>query len=237
MNIAVRTVFVGDGSPDRVASATPAPTERLASWVSIVGGGLTAPLPAPPEAATWERALANLQAARVLYLAPGEGRDDDPGVAVLLDLADRGVLTFTVGPERAPATDGPTVTGPGPHGLAARAGDAERGAWDCRRRRAEGLAETPAHSVWGGRGNRDSAVVVLAVARGQCGRADIVSGVDTYPAYGGVAAAGHGYPARHRAPVARAGRVPLGQAADASDAAPVPGGGGARGPGRDRPRG
>ena len=112
MNVAVRTVFVGDGSPDQVASATPAPTERLASWVSIVGGGLTAPLPAPPEAATWERALADLQAARVLYLAPGEGRDDDPGVAVLLDLADRGVLTFTVGPERAPATDGPTVTGP-----------------------------------------------------------------------------------------------------------------------------
>ena len=112
MNVAVRTVFVGDGNPDRVASATPAPTERLASWVSIVAGGLTAPLPAPPEAVTWERALADLQAARVLYLAPSEGRDDDPGVAVLLDLADRGILTLTVGPERAPATDGPTVTGP-----------------------------------------------------------------------------------------------------------------------------
>ena len=112
MNIAVRTVFVGDGSPQRVAAAAPAPTERLASWVSIVAVQSVAPLPAPPAAWAWERALADLGAAQLLYLAPGYGSDDDPGVAVLRDLADRGTISLTVGPESAPAVEGPAVTGP-----------------------------------------------------------------------------------------------------------------------------
>ena len=164
MNVAVRTVFVGDGSPDRVASATPAPTERLASWVSIVGGGLTAPLPAPPEAATWERALADLQAARVLYLAPGRGSGRRSGCGGALGPGGSWAPHVY---RRAGTGAGNRRTygdGAGPHELAARAGDAERGAGDCRRRRAEGLEETPARGVWDGRGYRDSAVVALALA-------------------------------------------------------------------------
>ncbi len=112
MNVAVRTAFIGDGNLQRLASAAPEPAERLVSWVPIASAYQIAPLPAPPEAATWEHALNDLHAERVLYLAPGEGRDDDPGVAVLLDLADRASIGLTVGSESAPAAAGPTLTGP-----------------------------------------------------------------------------------------------------------------------------
>lgn len=112
MEVAVRVAFIGCGNTDRATGAAPGPMERAAAWVSIDTGCEVAALPAPPEAAAWESALADLETARVVYLAPGEGRDDDPGVAVLLGLADRGVIRVTLGPESAPAVDGPTVTGP-----------------------------------------------------------------------------------------------------------------------------
>ena len=112
MNVAVRAVFIGDGNPDRLVSAEPAPSERPASWVPIVAAPAVAQLSAPPEATIWEHALTDLGAKGVLYLAPGEGRDDDPGVAALLALAARGAISLSIGPESAPSTDGPTVTGP-----------------------------------------------------------------------------------------------------------------------------
>ena len=73
---------------------------------------MAALLPSPPEAEAWKRAFEELRGTHALYLAPGYGPDDDPGVAVLQELANRGLVSLTVGPESAPAVDGPTVIGP-----------------------------------------------------------------------------------------------------------------------------
>ena len=112
MTVAVRVAFVGDGTSAQIEAAAPDPSETLASWTPIVAAPAAVPLPSPPSATAWECALANLAAAQVLYLAPGHGPDDDPGVAVLKVLADRGVTDLTVGPESAPAVTGPAVMGP-----------------------------------------------------------------------------------------------------------------------------
>ena len=56
--------------------------------------------------------MAELKGTRALYLAPGYGPDDDPGVAVLQELEVRGIVGLVIGPESAPAIDGPTVMGP-----------------------------------------------------------------------------------------------------------------------------
>lgn len=112
MCVAVRVVFVGHGNADVVGARTPTSTEILVTWTPITAAPTAARLPSPPKATTWERALENLRPTAVLYLAPGHGTDDDPGIAVLRELADSGVIRLTVGPDSAPAVNGPTVTGP-----------------------------------------------------------------------------------------------------------------------------
>ena len=112
MSVAVRVVFIGDGTGDPLASAAPTPAETLVAWIEIPAAPTAVQLPTPPSVAAWARGFDDLQAKSALYLAPGQGSDDDPAVAVLRDLADRGTISLTVGPETAPAVDGPTVTGP-----------------------------------------------------------------------------------------------------------------------------
>ena len=112
MSVAVRVAFVGDGKADVVGARTPALTETPVTWTPITAAPTAARLPSPPKATIWERALEDLRATAVLYLAPGHGADDDPGIAVLRELADSGVIRLTVGPDSAPAVNGPTVTGP-----------------------------------------------------------------------------------------------------------------------------
>ena len=112
MTFQVRVAFVGAGVPEQVNAAAAASSETVVSWASIAAARQAAPLPAPPEVEAWTRTLQNLEAPRTLYLAPGHGPDDDPGVAVLQELASRGIFRLTIGPASAPATDGPTVMGP-----------------------------------------------------------------------------------------------------------------------------
>lgn len=112
MTVQVRVAFVGEGVPDQVSAAAAASGEIVASWASVAAAPQAVPLPAPPEVEAWRRTLQSLERPRTLYLAPGHGPDDDPGVAVLQELASRGILRLTIGPASAPATDGPTVMGP-----------------------------------------------------------------------------------------------------------------------------
>lgn len=112
MIVHVRVAFVGEGAPGQADGAFLAPGEIVVSWVTVSAVPMAAPLPSPPASDAWKRALENLEGSRALYLAPGHGPDDDPGVAVLQELAHHGIVGLTVGPESAPATDGPTVMGP-----------------------------------------------------------------------------------------------------------------------------
>ncbi len=117
MPAAVHVTFVGRGSGARLRAALvrAAPEQPAAAWVALaapMAAPAIAELPAPPDADRWACALAALGAARVLYLAPGAGRDDDPGVHALRLLEERGAVTLALGPESAPASDGPTVSGP-----------------------------------------------------------------------------------------------------------------------------
>ncbi len=111
MSVAVRVAFVGDGTGNPLAGAAPTPSETVASWTAIPGVSSAARMPAPSNVNAWARALADLAATHILYLAPGLGSDDDPAVAVLRKLADQGTISLTVGPESAPAIEGPAVTG------------------------------------------------------------------------------------------------------------------------------
>ncbi len=112
MNARVRVAFVREGDPLWVDTAAPTPAESMISWACISAAPMAALLPSPPEAEAWKRAFEELRGTHALYLAPGYGPDDDPGVAVLQELANRGIVSLTVGPESAPAVDGPTVIGP-----------------------------------------------------------------------------------------------------------------------------
>ena len=111
MSVAVRVAFVGDGTGNPLARAAPTPSEALASWTAIPGVPSATRMPAPPNIDAWARAFSDLAAANIPYLAPGHGSDDDPAVAVLRELAGRGTISLTVGPESAPAIKGPAVTG------------------------------------------------------------------------------------------------------------------------------
>lgn len=112
MSVAVRVVYVGDGQADRAEAAAPSSFETQASWTSIADAPMAVLLPSPPDAVAWQRAFEDLAGSCAIYLAPGHGSDDDPGVAVLRELANRRVIILSMGPESAPATDGPTVMGP-----------------------------------------------------------------------------------------------------------------------------
>lgn len=111
MSFQVRVAFVGEGGRAEVQVAAEATSESLVSWVSmpVQMAGL---LPSPPETAAWRGAFEGFAGRRALYLAPGFGPDDDPGVGVLRELADWRIVSLTVGPESAPAVDGPAVMGP-----------------------------------------------------------------------------------------------------------------------------
>ena len=112
MNARVRVAFVREGDPLRVDTAAPTTAESTVSWAFIPAAPMAVRLPSPPEAEAWKRAFEELKGTPALYLAPGYGPDDDPGVAVLRELANRGIVSLTIGPESAPAIDGPTVMGP-----------------------------------------------------------------------------------------------------------------------------
>jgi len=112
MSVAVRVAFVEDGTSAQIEAAAPYPSETLTSWTPIAAAPAAVPLPSPPSVTAWECAFADLAAARVLYLAPGYGADDDPGVPVLQELKDRGAVSLIIGPESAPAVNGPAVMGP-----------------------------------------------------------------------------------------------------------------------------
>ncbi|MDE2867414.1 MAG: hypothetical protein OXN91_02105 [Chloroflexota bacterium] len=111
VNVHVHVAFIREGDRRSVDSAVPTFTDPIVSWASIAAAQVAGQLPWPPEAETWRRALEGLGSTRAVYLAPGYGPDDDPGVAVLQDLARRGIVSLTLGPESSPAVDGPTVMG------------------------------------------------------------------------------------------------------------------------------
>ncbi|MCY3749452.1 MAG: hypothetical protein OXG64_09170 [Chloroflexi bacterium] len=147
MRVEVRVAFVGEGTPMQVDAVAPASGECSVSWVPLPSQS-PVPLPRPPEAEAWTGAFEEFNGTRALYLAPGYGPDDDPGVAVLLALATRGILSLTVGAESAPAITGPTVMGPASGGWRPAAGmqtvvrgiadEAELKAWRRRLRAAYG---------------------------------------------------------------------------------------------------
>ena len=112
VNVHVHVAFMREGDPGSVDGVVPTSTDPMVSWVSIPAAPRAVQLPSPPEADAWTGALEELHGTRPRYLAPGYGPDDDPGVAVLQELASRGVIGLTVGPECAPAIEGPTVLGP-----------------------------------------------------------------------------------------------------------------------------
>ena len=112
MNARVRVAFVREGDPLWVDTAAPTTAESTVSWAFIPAVPMAVRLPSPPEAEAWKRAFEELKGTPALYLAPGYGPDDDPGVAVLQELANRGIVSLTIGPESAPPIDGPTVMGP-----------------------------------------------------------------------------------------------------------------------------
>ena len=154
----VRVAFVGEGVPEQVNAAAAACGETVVSWASIAAAPLAAPLPAPPEVEAWRPALLRLEGPRVLYLAPGHGQDDDPGVTVLRALASRGTFRLTIGPASAPATDGPTVMGaadgtwtpaPGMQSLVRGVADnCQRRAWRSRLRSAYGADAVIEFKPW-----------------------------------------------------------------------------------------
>ena len=112
VNVHVHVAFIREGDQRSVETAVPTPTDPMVSWASIAATSMAVQLPSPRKAEAWKRAFAEFNGTRALYLAPGYGPDDDPGVAVLQELANRGVIGLAVGPESAPAIDGPTVMGP-----------------------------------------------------------------------------------------------------------------------------
>lgn len=112
MNARVRVAFVREGDPLPINTAVSTIAESMVSWAVIPDALMAAPLPSPPKTETWKRAFEELRGTHALYLAPGYGPDDDPGVAVLRELANRGIVSLAIGPESAPAIDGPTVMGP-----------------------------------------------------------------------------------------------------------------------------
>jgi len=112
MSVAVRVVFVGEGIADQAGAGAPNSFETRVAWIPISAAPRPMRLPSPPQAAAWERAFNELATMRAVYLAPGHGSDDDPGVSVLRNLADRGSIRLTVGPESTPALNGPAVLGP-----------------------------------------------------------------------------------------------------------------------------
>jgi len=125
MSVAVRVAFVEDGTSAQIEAAAPYPSETLTSWTPIAAAPAAVPLPSPPSVTAWECAFADLAAAQVLYLAPGYGADDDPGVPVLQELKDRGAVSRTgVGACR----QWTRRDGSGRQRLATVTGDADRGA-------------------------------------------------------------------------------------------------------------
>ena len=112
VNVHVHVAFIREGDRRSVDSAVPTSTDPMVSWASIAAAQVAVQLPWPPEAETWRPALEGLRSTRAVYLAPGYGPDDDPGVAVLQELARHEVVSLTLGPESSPAIDGPTVMGP-----------------------------------------------------------------------------------------------------------------------------
>lgn len=86
----------------------------MAAWVGVepalVGRRGWQVLSAPPDARRWQAEIANL-AAPLVYLAPGDGPDDDPGVAVLATaLAGVGRSARSLG-QRGIEVEGPAVIG------------------------------------------------------------------------------------------------------------------------------
>lgn len=112
VNVHVHVAFIREGDSKSVDSAVPTSTDPIVSWARVAAASVAVQLPSPPNAEAWKTVFEELKSTRAHYVAPGYGPDDDPGVAVLQELADRGIIGLTVGPECAPAIDGPTVMGP-----------------------------------------------------------------------------------------------------------------------------
>ena len=114
--VSIRVSFVGDGSLTYIQAvlAEAPPNSQAATWVQgkflkTLKEAVT--LPSPPHAATWRSAFQNIQNHTIHYLAPGHGRDDDPGVGVLLDLCTTNDITLDIGTESSFQIDGPTIVG------------------------------------------------------------------------------------------------------------------------------
>ena len=114
--VSVRVSFVGDGRPARIKSIlTETPLNfQAATWVQgefIENLRELLLLPAPPNVARWRAAFEECPSQVIHYLAPGEGRDDDPGTLVLLKLSAHSDIALDIGPESAFPITGPTVVG------------------------------------------------------------------------------------------------------------------------------
>lgn len=115
--VSINVSFVGDGSLAHIKSALAEapPNSQAATWVQ--GNFLSnfteaLLLPGPPHTETWRSSLQSIRSSQLHYLAPGHGRDDDPGVAVLFDLCDASNITLSVGTESSFQMSGPTLVGP-----------------------------------------------------------------------------------------------------------------------------
>ena len=114
--VSIRVSFVGNGSLTYIQSALAEapPNSQAATWVQgKFLQNLQEPLllPAPPHVATWRSTFQNIRDHTFHYLAPGYGRDDDPGIPVLLELCTDSDITLDIGAESSSQISGPTLVG------------------------------------------------------------------------------------------------------------------------------
>jgi NTP pyrophosphatase (non-canonical NTP hydrolase) len=139
-SIIVTVAFLGNGSKDRVLQAlnctlsstlypgAPAiesnnrqTTWTPATWIpfpernfehsSILGDERWLHLPSPPNTERWRTVITEYGKERICYLAPGESRDDDPGIRTLLELSEYEDISVNIGEESSPPVTGPTLIG------------------------------------------------------------------------------------------------------------------------------
>lgn len=139
-SIIVTVAFLGNGSEDRVLQAlnctlsstlypeapaiepkTQQTTWTPATWIpfpernfersSVLDHKNWLHLPSPPNTAKWRTAISEYGKERICYLAPGESRDDDPGIRTLLELSEHDDISVNIGGESSPPVTGPTLIG------------------------------------------------------------------------------------------------------------------------------
>ena len=139
-SVVVTVAFIGDGSEDRVLKALDSAISSSlcsgvleirtkhhqtswtpATWIPFRAGnsehpGVLGPvkwlsLPSPPNMERWRAAINAFGKGQICYLAPGESRDEDPGIRTLLELSEDNEISLEIGTESSPVVIGPTLMG------------------------------------------------------------------------------------------------------------------------------